>query len=1322
MADSRKYSDSIFQKNDSRISSTDATAFSSIGQNAVFKDGQHNDPPMSEDVIMFDDTSTASANVDSSIVGVKRVSECSDNSSKSAAKKQKTRPIGIAKNFQGDKKKKDGAQARAMAYAQETNGVIFGRDHGNAKQYYVSPDKDHMYNFIFGLYKKKRDFYEWIPQNTPVRLYLDLEIERVKVDKKTNKELYRYESRDDLFAAINEAEKEVTRVVVEQLKEQHDVQVDESQILSLNSDGIDKGSRHVIFPVWFDDNGTSMDSFVHSILGLLSTDVGQRATDKGVYSKHRVFRFFGNTKVGQSRWLHLPSQPDLKPFTPEHRAIFDASLVEAPPPDGVVPIHIEQAKVMNKTASTGIRAHFGGVSDTHPRLDNDFVDGSYMENLKTYVLHTYMTDCTTNVSIKKTIITANGCVELLTGSKLCWNKGACHKSNHVNYIAGRCGIRQSCFDGDCSKTEWKAWPSPRPDFVNRLFFARPPQKEIKGKRVPPSRSHVFFDWTMTSQRIDPENNLSGDVVPDYFYNAPFDLYAKDIYGFLKLREMFSCGSDGDYLPTIPNEFLELAKKHSDWLNTMKRALTSRGQETYFVVMCLDEEGKDKPKKQSYMYLFRTNPTADVFVDALKKWREDEDNKPKLQVFEMFRTAPLNAMLDYYAEIKERLVQQVNPLTSPVGREKRRLYDVLISAGVDVQFGAVLEDDMLLKLLLHIVDEDRWARQTVTTFDKQSGRLECPVLKYNQKTRVYDKRFDCLNDFCIHVLCKLRVDTDYCASKYLASNPRVMSVLLRSLEQKWAPLQPDRRYVAFKDGIYDRFCEQDDGELLMGRFFPDDSEEYQAVVNNTEQDIYRFFDIPYGASPTDTWIVEDTGSKTVAAMKPKYTGEAATVIDKILQYQGLSDEDCFVIWAAAGRSMLGLMHEEKRIDGLKLSLYFDGESDTGKTIVLDILSHAHPDEQIGAFSEEKSFPMATAVHRGILVNHESNQMIVPFTIWRNVCEGVDVAAAIKYSAAFYGCINAMIVGAGNGVCTNYPDTGGAKSARLCRVPMPRIVGKKDSTLLDQAKNSYGVIMHKAISAYWTWLQCCVKKGTWYASLSKESVLYGREAKSRHHLLERFIAERMKVIGFKDRVKETLKFRGGVPNIKLEHQRTAPKSAPDSEPRVALQDFVDLYYKWIVELSEGDDFENPYVSKGDCIQKCFNPEDKKLNYNLGQNFFWNKYHCVMKKVKLGSETKSSHVVYGMHEKQGVLYPMPIQSSGESDKLKALVAVKRNGLLENVSVELQGDKEVVLAAVKRRGNALEYASLELRDDVEIVKVAIDNWPGSVYFASERVKKLLN
>lgn len=1130
-------------------------------------------------------------------------------------------------------------QSKANELAKKIGGIQISRDKpgGGAKWFYVFQNPTAAYNVVFQQEECKRDFYEVIPPNTPVRLTFDFDLPRKKVCKKSGKVLWDYDGQD-VHQAMNVMEKEVVQTATQILQDKYHVSVDESQILSLTSDGKDKdgkdkASRHVIFPIWFDCWKTSMQEFVQQDVMPMLTETTLRCVDKNIYTDHRSFRFFGNTKIGSERRLHYAPNPDLQPFTDEHRAIFDSALVQAPAPEGVVPIHIDSTSAPYKPRI--------GQKSVPRHTFTESSGGSDAEQCKRYLLRE-IPDLKSLELIYETTLLANGCLQFKTYSKYCLQIDGYHKSNHVNYIVGRSGIRQSCFNADCllSNSEWKAWPSPRPDFANRLFFARPPQNEIKGKRVPPSRSQVFLDWTMTSQPMDPMNRLSGDVVPDFFWNAPFDLYAKDIYGFLKLREMFSCGSDGDFLPTIPNEFLELAKKHNDWLETMKRALTSRGQETYFVVRYLDEEEKVKPKKEqiNYMYLFRTNPTADVFVDALKKWQQAPKNKPKLHVFDMFRTAPVSAMLDYYAEIKERLVQQVNPLTSPVGREKRRLYDVLISAGVDVQFGAVLEDDMLLKLLLHIVDEDRWARQAVMTFDKQSGRLECPVLKYNPKTRVYDKRFDCLNDFCIHVLCKLRVDTDYCASKYLASNPRVMNVLLRSLEQKWAPLQPDRRYVAFKDGIYDRFCVQDDGALPMGRFYPDGSTEYQAVVNNTEQDIYRFFDIPYGASPTDMWNLNNIG-KTVAAMKPKYTGETATVIDKILQYQGLSFEDCFVIWAAAGRSMLGLMHEEKRIDGLKLSLYFDGESDTGKTIVLDILSHAHPDEQIGAFSEEKSFPMATAVHRGILVNHESNQMIVPFTIWRNVCEGVDVAAAIKYGAAFYGIINAMIVGAGNGVCMNYPDTGGAKSARLLRAPMTRTVQTKDSTLLDQAKNSYGVIMHKAISAYWTWVQCCVKKGTWYASLSKESVLYGREAKSRHHLMERFIAERMNVIGFKDRVKETLKFRNGIPtNIDILCPTTAPERAPDSDPRVALQDFADLYYNWVVTLAEGDDFENPYESKVDCIEKCFNPADKKLNTNLGQNFFWNKYHCIMKKNKLGSKKKSEHVIYGMSGKQAVLYPMP------------------------------------------------------------------------------------
>ena len=1124
-----------------------------------------------------------------------------------------------------------GSQAKAFDYADTRDGVVISRDDGpDWKQYYVCENWGHAYDFVFSQPKKQRNFYELIREHAPAKLVIDLDL---KPDE--------LEPGESLLETMDAIQAQVIRVTLEKLAEVG-VPLSEDDVQIYHSDGPEKGSRHLLFPAWFTNLKPSVKAFA---LQHLLPFLAKRGFDDSIYSKNRNMRFFGNTKTGSNRCLHIKGRP-LEPGTDEHRAAFMKSRVAEPPPDDFQLLDFAPANLPSKSSKSEQALISDFILD-HVAEERAASSGSYTDQLKAYVLES-MTDCSTTASIRETEVLNNGCVKLHTNSRFCWNKNACHKSNHVNYIAGRRGIQQACYDEDCSKTAWEPWPSPRRDFVNHLFFGRPPQTQTKGKHVPPSRSAEFLDWTMKSQPMDPSNILSGDAVPDFFDKAPFKLYEKDIYGFLKLKNMFLCGSDNKHLPTIPREFLQLDKKHKDWLIMLKRALTSRGQKYLFVARYLQEEEEERFRNEDtrpdrakidFVAEFRADPKSKILLDRVEKWCKDQKNIPKLQVFEMFQSAPLNAMRDYYTEIKTRIDQQVVPFQSPTGCDKRLLYDVLLSAGVDVQLGTVLEDDMLLKLMLHIVDTKRWARQAVSNIDKQSGRVFCPVLKYNPNTRVYDKCFDCLNDFCIHVLRNLRVDYNNCAGKYLASNPRVMTVLLRSLDQHWQPLQPDRRYVAFQNGIYDRFCEQDG--VLGGKFYPDGTPEFRAVSSDATQDIYRFFDVPFQAKPTDKWEFNKLDGKTVAAMKPSYTGELHTVIDKILQYQGLSEEDRFVIWAAIGRSMVGIKHAKIRFDGLKMTFYLDGESDTGKTIILEIVTHAHPEEQVGAFSDEKSFPLSTAVHTSIIVNHESNRMVVPFTTWRNVAEGVDVAAAIKYSAAFYGCIDAMIVGAGNGVCTNYPDTGGAKSARLCRVPMSRIVETKDSTLLDQAKSSYGVIMHKAISAYWTWLQCCVKKGTWYASLSKESVLYGREAKSRHHLLERFIAERMHVVGFKHRVDETFKFTRGVPSIKLEHPLTSPESAPDSEPRVTLRDFAKLYYQWIVTSSEADDFDNPYVTEDDCIEKCFNPGDKKLNTNLGQNFFWNKYHCVMKKAKLGSETKSKHVVYGMREIEPVLYTM----SGEN-----------------------------------------------------------------------------
>ena len=67
------------------------------------------------------------------------------------------------------------------------------------------------------------------------------------------------------------------------------------------------------------------------------------------------------------------------------------------------------------------------------------------------------------------------------------------------------------------------------------------------------------------------------------------------------------------------------------------------------------------------------------------------------------------------------------------------------------------------------------------------------------------------------------------------------------------------------------------------------------------------------------------------------------------------------------------------------------------------------------------------------------------------------------------------------------------------------------------------------------------------------------------------------------------------------------------------------------------------------------------------------------------------------------------------------RKHVFIKNMPDSLRNNKNIVSIFVKHNGTSLEHASDDLRDDVDIVKLAIDNWPASVYFASERVKNIL-
>jgi hypothetical protein len=76
-------------------------------------------------------------------------------------------------------------------------------------------------------------------------------------------------------------------------------------------------------------------------------------------------------------------------------------------------------------------------------------------------------------------------------------------------------------------------------------------------------------------------------------------------------------------------------------------------------------------------------------------------------------------------------------------------------------------------------------------------------------------------------------------------------------------------------------------------------------------------------------------------------------------------------------------------------------------------------------------------------------------------------------------------------------------------------------------------------------------------------------------------------------------------------------------------------------------------------------------------------------------------------------------QGDKEVVLAAVKEDGLvLKYASKKMQGDKEVVLAAVKQMGYALKYASKKMQGDKEVVLAALLRDGFALRSASKKMK----
>jgi hypothetical protein len=82
--------------------------------------------------------------------------------------------------------------------------------------------------------------------------------------------------------------------------------------------------------------------------------------------------------------------------------------------------------------------------------------------------------------------------------------------------------------------------------------------------------------------------------------------------------------------------------------------------------------------------------------------------------------------------------------------------------------------------------------------------------------------------------------------------------------------------------------------------------------------------------------------------------------------------------------------------------------------------------------------------------------------------------------------------------------------------------------------------------------------------------------------------------------------------------------------------------------------------------------------------------------------------------------VDSILKKDRDVVLAAVKNYGPALKYAPELQGDKEVVLAACSNpwANDGLRYASPELQADKEVVMTAIKNVPSSLEYASRELQ----
>ncbi len=175
-----------------------------------------------------------------------------------------------------------------------------------------------------------------------------------------------------------------------------------------------------------------------------------------------------------------------------------------------------------------------------------------------------------------------------------------------------------------------------------------------------------------------------------------------------------------------------------------------------------------------------------------------------------------------------------------------------------------------------------------------------------------------------------------------------------------------------------------------------------------------------------------------------------------------------------------------------------------------------------------------------------------------------------------------------------------------------------------------------------------------------------------------------------------------------------------------------------------FDNEYIDNTQIVDNFFFDGDKFKNLEMywnGSTFYIrdsSKSDFKKEKIRMLENVKreGSYILYGanyklLNDKEFILDAMAIdpyatQYIGEEpgkDREVILAAISteyRNGVssLKYASSDLQDNEEIVLAAIKVKGNAIQYASNRLKNDMGVILAALENNGGVLEYVGDRLR----